>query len=171
MPAEMYNDALFFKECASRSSKGTIEERRCLRASLIFSIAALESYISKVIDSYIASNPSLNVAIKDELEELNRKPFLEERIYESLRLMTGIDKPLDKGTEPWQLLRKVKDARNRLIHYRREFAEKTYGDDITLGTIEKGLVVSQIIAKEIARLMRYPEENWMTQRRFEEFDR
>ncbi len=40
--------------------------------------------------------------------------------------MTGIDKPFDKGAEPWQSLRKVKDARNRLVHYRREFSEQVY---------------------------------------------
>ncbi len=78
MPAEMQT---------TPSSSGTrfalperdFEERRYLRAALIYSLGALESYISKVIDSYIAVDSLARSGDKRRARGAQPKALSEER--------------------------------------------------------------------------------------------
>jgi len=150
MQQEMYNDALhFFRE--GRKNHTEIGDPfvtwRNLRATVLFSFAAIESCINQFIDAYVDQNRTKISQKKAEYwTEKGRPVWINEKLNKGVALFGGI--PLGQDTVLWKDFNELKDLRNNLIHYKvsnRLF----YNTDELLKQAEKGIRTASVVIKKI----------------------
>lgn len=166
---EMFNDALYFKEMAENLSEDSSEfERwRYLRASIIFSFAALESYINAFIDRSLIENEKLIESIEEKQFLKNVIEFLKKQLQNrpiAEKLKTGVElitnEEFDTKSSEYSDFIDLKKLRNRLIHAKDEKENLSiHRKYITLLVAEKSLETVRGIIKMIHKLegTSYPE--------------
>jgi hypothetical protein len=151
MQQEMYNDALhFFREARTNHTKKDADPFttwRSLRATILFSFAAIESCINQFIDEYIDRNKA-TLAQKDAAYWTEKPGFvsINKKLNEGVLLFGG--KRLDADSALWQEYTELKDLRNGLVHYK--VANRLfYNTDELLKRAEKGIRTTSAVIKKI----------------------
>jgi hypothetical protein len=156
-PCEMFNDAMYFLEEAKRLNANPQNDWlrwRYLRASLIFSITSLESYVNTFISDITTKTLSLpNVADKLSKKRLD----LETKFDCIIPLITK--KHIDKNKKEWSDYKIIKKIRKRLVHY--TGGTKIYDNSdcgINIPNAEKGITMVRGIIKQLNSLIgqKYP---------------
>ena len=158
---EMFNDALYFKEIAENlpEDPSAFEQWRYLRASIIFSFTAIESYINTFIEKSL-ENKKLIVSNENEkflknilvfLKKHLKSRSIEEKLKVGVKLITG--KEIDTRSSEYSGFIHLKDIRNKLIHSKSE--EETYRihrEDITIENANKAIETVRGLIKKIHEL-------------------
>jgi hypothetical protein len=149
MPQEMYKDALhFFREARSNhfANGDPFMTWRNLRATILFSFAAIESCINQFIDEHIDKNKT-TLLQKDVDYWTEKSGFvsINRKLNEGI-LLFG-EKRLDSDTALWQEYKELKNLRDGLVHYK--IANRLfYNTDELLTRAEKGIrTTSAVITK------------------------
>jgi len=139
MPQEMLNDAKWHLLEAERFDKeeetAVFLRWREVRATAIFAMAAVESFMNTAAHYYVQEHPDLDEHLKDYLQERERRGEdgkvhkrrylgIEEKLSEWTKIITG--KTFDKSDQTWGDFEEVKDFRHYLIHYKRETTPSVY---------------------------------------------
>lgn len=140
MPQEMLNDAKWHLLEAERFDKeeetAVFLRWREVRATAIFAIGAVESFMNNVADQYVQEHPDLDEHLKDYLQERERyvkdgevreRPRylgIEEKLSGWTKIITG--KTFDKSGQTWRDFVEVKTFRNDLIHYKKGTKHSVY---------------------------------------------
>jgi hypothetical protein len=150
MQQEMYKDGLhFYREAQKnhRASGDPFVTWRNLRATVLFSFAAIESCINQFIDEYIDRNKGTLVQ-KDVDYWTEKSGFvsINKKLNEGVLLFGG--KRLDADTALWQGYTELKDLRDALVHYK--VANRLfYNTDELLRRAESGIKTTSAIIKKI----------------------
>lgn len=140
MPREMLNDAKWHLLEAERFDKegenAVFLRWREIRATAIFAMAAVESFINNVADEYVQEHPDLDQHLKDYLQERERRGEdgkvhekrrylgIEEKLSGWTKIITG--KTFDKSDQTWRDFVEVKTFRHDLIHYKKGTTPSVY---------------------------------------------
>ena len=151
MQQEMYNDALhFFREARTNHMKKDADPFttwRSLRATILFSFAAIESCISQFIDEYVDRN--VGTLVQKEVEYWTEKSgfvSINRKLNQGVLLFGG--KRLDADTALWQEYTELKNLRDGLVHYK--VANRLfYNTDELLRRAEKGIRTAGAVIKKI----------------------
>ena len=150
MQQEMYRDALhFYREAQKnhRVSGDPFVTWRNLRATMLFSFAAIESCINQFIDEYIDGNKG-TLAQKTVDYWTGKSGFISinRKLNEGALLFGG--KRLDTDAALWQEYTELKNLRDGLVHYK--VANRLfYNTDELLRRAENGIKTTSAIIKKI----------------------
>ena len=148
LPSEMFNDALYFKEVAESLPTDPSHDFgrwRFLRASIIFSFIAIESYINEFIKKSLEEkklSPSTNQFL-----EKKRRSILE-KLTLGVELITG--KEVDPTSSEYNNFKRLESTRNKLIHFKGEI--EIYTRDITIKRAEEAIETVRGLIKKIHEL-------------------
>ena len=149
LPTEMFYDACYFKELAKKLLKDPryddFERWRYLRASIIFSFIAIESYINEFIKNALETK-DLSSSAKEFLGK-DRASILE-KLTLGVELITG--KEVDTSSSEYMNFKRLRDTRNKLIHFKGE--REIYIQDITPKRAEKAIETVRKLIKKIHEL-------------------
>jgi hypothetical protein len=151
MPQEMYKDALFFFREARSNHSNTDSDPfitwRNLRATILFSFAAIESCINQFIDDYIDTNKgALPQKDADYWTEKSGFVSINKKLNEGVVLFGGTR--LDADAALWQQYTDLKDLRDDLVHYK--VANRLfYNTDELLQRAEKSILTASAVVKKI----------------------
>ena len=146
LPSEMLYDALYFKEVAEslpKDSSHDFERWRYLRASIIFSFIAIESYINEFIKKSLERGKKLTPSAKEFLE--NERRSIWEKLTLGVELITG--KEVDTSSFEYKNFKRLGSTRNKLIHFRGQ--RGIYTRDITTERAEEAIETVRKIIKKI----------------------
>ena len=140
MPREMLNDAkwhLLGAEKFDKEGENAVFLRwREVRATAIFAIAAVESFMNSVADEYVQEHPKLDEHLKDYLQE--REKYVKDGEVRERLIYLGIEEKLsgwtkiitgnifDKSDQTWREFVEVKTFRDDLIHYKKGTTPSVY---------------------------------------------
>ena len=148
LPSEMFNDALYFKEVAESLPTDTshnFERWRYLRASIIFSFIAIESYINEFIKKSLEKK-KLSPSAKQFLE--NERRSIWEKLTLGVELITR--KEVDPSGSEYHNFKRLESTRNKLIHFKGEI--EIYTRDITIKRAEEAIETVRKLIKKIHEL-------------------
>jgi len=149
MQQEVYKDALhFFREARKNHTENgdPFVTWRNLRATILFSFAAIESCINQFIDEHIDKNKGTLVP-KDVDYWTEKSGFvsINRKLNEGILLFGG--KRLDSDTALWQEYTELKNLRDGLVHYK--VANRLfYNTDELLRRAEKGIRTASAVIKK-----------------------
>ena len=151
MPQEMYKDALFFfrEARANHANKESdpFMTWRDLRATILFSFAAIESCINQFIDAFIdRKRGTLAQKVVDHWTEKLHFVGISKKLNEGVVLFGG--KRLDADSTLWQEYTELKNLRDGLVHYKAAY-RLFYDTDELLRRAENGIRTASAIIKKI----------------------
>lgn len=164
LPAELFNDALYFLEEAKKLSKQPENDFlrwRYLRASIIYSLTAFETEVNIFITGHIRERLKLpNVA-----EEFAvKRSSIETKVEQLVPILIG--KEFNKSTKEWADWKAVKKIRNRIVHY--TGGTEIYNDNDPLGVnisnAEKAIEAVSGMITQLIQLVGSQVPPWVKQR-------
>ena len=110
----MFNDSIYFLEqakCISKEPENDWLRWRFLRASIIYSLTSMDSYLNRFIEARIRKIPVENFSEVFSNSRLNRRTKLE------IIVPIITNKVIDPKSQEMVDLQKIATIRNRLVHY------------------------------------------------------
>jgi hypothetical protein len=148
---ELLKDAHSFKNLAEElpeEKNNDFERWRYLRASIIHSFIALESYIDKFIKEALrrddVSKAAKNFLKEDKLDYM----AIFTKLTVAIELITH--KGVDTSISEYQNFIRLKKIRDKLVHYKGDVA--VYTEDLTIKNAEQAIVTVKNIIKKIHEL-------------------
>ena len=174
MPQEMLNDAKWY---LSQAEQAAIKDPqsfalwREVRATVMFAIASIESFINGNAHVFLRGNGSLDQATKDYLTEsrtrykkgsLETEPnafvALEEKLTGWTKVMAGKEFP--HADKVWKDFKDVLDFRNELVHFKVESSSQVYAKgDVTMAN--RAVEAAQAIIERFYQTLGNPVPGWV----------
>jgi len=150
MHQEMLNDAKWYLEQAEQEAKkdpSSFSLWREVRATVMFSVASIESFINALAHDFVQQNNTLDQTIKDYLTESRTRYKkgtpetepnvfipLEEKLIGWTKVLTGNEFP--HADTLWENFKKVLDFRNDLLHFKVGKSSQVYANgDVDLARL------------------------------------